>query len=323
MKTTTLNINFSVRNVHSDFMVSREAIGISKRTYKTYEFTLEKFYRWLESQGIYSVSEAFTTRNINGFLAYLRDKDNKGKPLSDRYIHIFARVIKTLVRFAYEENYISEPVRFKMPPVRKTKLLYIDSNDVPRVLEACRSTRDLALITLSLASGLRMSEVIALNWENLSLNEGKITVLQGKGKKYRVCMVDKGTLRILIRYHNELRMIDEDFISPSSPLIQSDENHRLRVGGMRSLIDRISNRAGIKFTAHALRRTFARLSIKNGMGIIWLQFLMGHSNLETTRDYIQDLDVEDVEKFYLDSAPLKEIRLSKRYPPYALKKSTR
>jgi site-specific recombinase XerD len=102
MQTTTLNVTFSVRNVHSDFMVSREAIGISKRTYKTYNYTLEKFYDWLESQKIFSVNEAFTTRNINSFLAYLREKDNKGKPLSDRYIHIFARVIKTLVRFAYD-----------------------------------------------------------------------------------------------------------------------------------------------------------------------------------------------------------------------------
>ena len=102
MQTTTLNIAFSIRDVHSDFMVSREAIGISKRTYKTYDFTLEKFYKWLEDQEVHAVSEALTTRNINGFLAYLRGKDNHGKPLSDRYIHIFARVIKTLVRFSYD-----------------------------------------------------------------------------------------------------------------------------------------------------------------------------------------------------------------------------
>jgi integrase len=311
MQTTKIKLSVSVRSVHSDFMVSREAIGISHRTYKTYDFTLEKFYAWLDIERVYEVGEAFTTKNINGFLAYLRGRENKGKPLSDRYIHIFARVIKTLVRFAYEEHYINSPVQFKMPPIRKTKLLYLDANDIPKVLEACNSNRDLALVTLAIASGLILSEINSLNWGDINLKDVNIIVLLGKGGKFRVCMVDKGTLRFLIRYHNELRSINEDFVGLSSPAIQTDENMRLKAGGLRSLIDRISRKSGVKFTAHALRRAFARLSIKNGMDIIWLQFLMGHSNLETTRDYVQDLDVEDVEKFYLDSAPLRDFDFRK------------
>lgn len=140
---------------------------------------------------------------------------------------------------------------------------------------------------------------------------GSTIVLLGKGGKFRVCMVDKGTLRFLIRYHNELRAISEDLVAVSSPAIQTDDNMRLKACGLRALIHRISKKSGVKFTAHALRRAFARLSIKNGMDIIWLQFLMGHSNLETTRDYVQDLDVEDVEKFYLDLAPLRDFKFKK------------
>ena len=115
---TSLELLFTIRDVHQDFMVSREAIGISKRTYKTYEWSLEKFYAWLEGQGIYSAKEALTTKNFSGFLAHLRGRTTgTGKPLSDRYIHIFARTIKTLSRFAYEEKYIPELPAFKMPPL--------------------------------------------------------------------------------------------------------------------------------------------------------------------------------------------------------------
>lgn len=306
---TSLNVSFTIRDTHQDFMVSREAIGISKRTYKTYEWSLEKFYLWLEGQGIHSAKEAFTTKNISGFLAHLRGLTTRtGKPRSDRYIHIFARVIKTLTRFAYEEKYILEPVRFKMPPIRKTKLLYIDVADIPKVLKACNSTRDLALLNLAIASGLRLSEIIALDWRHISLSDGKIVVLEGKGKKYRVVIVDKGTLRILIRYHNELRALSEDFVAPDSPIIQTDEHTRLKPYGLRSIMNRISARSGVKFTAHALRRTFARMSVKNGMDVLWLQFLLGHTNLETTRDYIQDLDTEDVDRFYQEHAPLRDIK---------------
>jgi integrase/recombinase XerD len=75
--------------------------------------------------------------------------------------------------------------------------------------------------------------------------------------------------------------------------------------GIRSIFVRLAEKSGIHFSAHALRRTFAKMAIKNEMDIIWLQTLMGHTNLETTRDYVQGLDNEDVEKVYQEHAPLK------------------
>jgi integrase/recombinase XerD len=306
---TSLELLFTFRDVHQDFMVSREAIGISKRTYKTYEWSLEKFYTWLEEHGIYSARDALTTKNISGFLAYLRGRTTgTGRSLSDRYIHIFARTIKTLSRFAYEEKYIPALPTFKMPTIRKNRLLYVDVNDVPKVLDACNSIRDLALLNLAIASGLRLSEIISLNWGHISLKDGKITVLHGKGDKYRVCMVDKGTLRILIRYRNELKALSADFMAPDAPLIQTDEHTRLRPNGLRSIMDRLSAKSGVKMTVHALRRTFARLSVKNGMDIVWLQHLLGHENIETTKHYVGELDVDDVAKFYEVHAPLRDIK---------------
>ncbi len=195
-----------------------------------------------------------------------------------------------------------------MPPIRKHKLLYVDANDIPKVLDACYSMRDLALLNLAIASGLRLSEIIALNWEHISLKDGKITVLHGKGDKYRIGMVDKGTLRILIRYHNELKALSDDYVAPDAPLIQTDEHARMKPYGLRSIMNRLSERSGVKMTAHALRRTFARLAVKNGLDIVWLQNLMGHENIETTRHYVGELDVDDVAKFYEVHAPLRDIK---------------
>jgi integrase/recombinase XerD len=250
-----------------------------------------------------------TNKNISGFLAYLRGRTTStGKSLSDRYIHIFARTIKTIARFSYEEKYIPELPTFKMPAIRRKRLLYLDVNDIPKVLDACTSTRDLALLNLAIASGLRLSEIISLDWQHISLRDGKLIVLHDKGDKYRVCMVDKGTLRILIRYHNELKALNEDFVALDAPLIQTDEHTRLKPNGVRSIMDRLSTRNGVKMTAHALRRTFARLSVKNGMDIVWLQHLLGHENIETTKHYVGELDVEDVAKFYEVHAPLRDIK---------------
>ena len=105
-------------------MISREAIGVSPRTYKWYEYNLGKYYQWLKSQELHSINDAANVKNINGFLAHLRNskpvtksgEEVEGRStLSDRYIHGYARTIRTLLRFAYEEHYIAEPVKFKAP----------------------------------------------------------------------------------------------------------------------------------------------------------------------------------------------------------------
>jgi len=225
--------------------------------------------------------EALETKTLNHFILCLRESTTKaGKPFSDRYINLYARSVKTFFRFCYEEKYISELPNFKMPKIRKAKLLQLDQNQIPLVMGACDTNRDLAIMSLAIASGLRQSELISLNWGNINLRTGRIEVLEGKGKKYRITKVDKQTLRVIIKYHNELKSLDSDFVLPDSPLFQTDENKRIKTFGLRSIMNRISTKAGVKFTAHALRRTFAKMAVKNGMDIIWLQELMGHSQLE-------------------------------------------
>jgi integrase len=64
--------------------------------------------------------------------------------------------------------------------------------------------------------------------------------------------------------------------------------------GVRSIIVRLSEKSGIRFSPHSLRRSFAKLSIKAGMNIVFLQSLMGHTHIDTTRKYIQKLDDTEI-----------------------------
>jgi len=313
---TSLILAFTIRDVHQDFMISREAIGVSPQTNKWYEYHLNRYYSWLEAQGNHSMSDAASVRNINGFLAHLRNSkpgNKKGKTgtnqttLSDRYIHAYARTIRTLMKFAFEEHYIEQPVKFKMPPIRKNKLPVLDEDGITKLLENTRSIHDVAVITLAIASGMRLAEIVALDWGEVDLKKGRIDVLEGKGKKYRIVVIDKETLRILIKYHYELKAQGLELVDAATPVIQTDEHTRMTPMGLRSVFVRLSEKTGISFPAHALRRTFAKMAIKNGRDIIWLQALMGHANIETTRDYVQGLDIDDVDKSYQEHAPLKGI----------------
>lgn len=308
---TPTTFNFSIEDVHNDFMVSREALGVTDRTYNWYQRNLGKYYSFLGAKGLNSISEACENKNINAFLASFRNQKFKGRELSDKYIHGFARCIKTLTRFAYEEKYISDLPKMKMPTIRKKKLPVLNFEEIQKLMDAAINTRDLALITLAISTGMRRDEIVNLNWGEVNLRKGKIDILEGKGKKYRFVFVDKQTLRVLIKHHTELSMIDTSLVSVDSPVIQTDEHQRIKPMGVRSIFIRLSSKSGVKFSAHALRRTFAKMAIKNGMDIIYLQSLMGHANLETTRDYVQDLDDEDIEKAYFESSPMKGIKYKK------------
>ena len=97
-------------------------------------------------------------------------------------------------------------------------------------------------------------------------------------------MVGISTRRALLNYRNEADSQD------SKPLFQTITGGRFTPAGLRSWVLRIGKRAKIHVTPHALRRTFATLSLRAGMDIFQLQALMGHSSLEMTRHYVTLLD---------------------------------
>jgi len=104
----------------------------------------------------------------------------------------------------------------------------------------------------------------------------------------------------LLAYGREVSHKDSD------PLFQARGGNRLTPGGLRSALLRIGKKAGIHISPHALRRTFATLSLKAGMNLIYLQGLLGHSSIEMTRRYVQTLD-EDLLKAHQEHGPIDSI----------------
>ena len=78
--------------------------------------------------------------------AYLAELDSKG--LNDSTINGHARAVKTLVRFLYKEKYIPEQITFDMPSIDKKRLLVLSADDLQRVITACRTPRDKAIVLL-------------------------------------------------------------------------------------------------------------------------------------------------------------------------------
>jgi integrase/recombinase XerD len=267
----------------TDFMLSRQAMYCSPRTLAWYKFTLGKVMEWFGENGITCPGDIHTF-HIRSFLAELVMRG-----LSDSYINGYARAIRTLLRFFFVEEYMSVPVTFPMPLIARKRLLVLSADDVNKLLAACRTPRDKALIMLMVDTGLRRGELCNLNWGDVDIAGGLVRVEKGKGGKARSVVIGIATRRTLLKYRRTpLPKMDQ-------PLFQTRAGDRLSYNGLRSILLRVGKLAGIKVTPHALRRTFATLSLRAGMNLLHLQGLLGHSTLEMTRSYVQMVDEDLVE----------------------------
>jgi len=270
--------SYALSDAYTDFILSRQAMLCSPRTISWYSFTLGKVLDWLVENGVTTPDE-IQARHIR---AYLSEMAVRG--MSDSYINNHARAIRTLLRFLHKEKYLQEEVTFQMPTIAEKRLPVLSGEDVKQLVAACRAPRDKALILLMVDTGLRRAEVCALNWDDVDIASGLVRVVRGKGGKARSVVVGVTTRRALLAYRRQLNP-DAD-----QPLFQTKQGGRLTGNGLRSLLLRLGERAGIEVSPHALRRTFATMSLRAGMNLLHLQGLLGHSTIEMTRRYVQMLD---------------------------------
>jgi integrase/recombinase XerD len=280
-----------LQDAYTDFILSRQAMMCTTRTMQFYEFTLGKIFEWLERNDVHEPNQ-ITSRHARALLGEMVSKG-----YSDSYIHIYARVLRTFTRFLLKEKYIYQPIEFEMPKLGRKRLLVFDKDEVQQIINSCQTKRDKAFILLMVDSGLRQAEVISLNWGDVDISSGIVRVEKGKGRKARSVVIGAHTRRALLRYKGE---VDS---SENKPLLQTKSGERFTTSGLRSWILRISNIAKIHISAHALRRTFATLSLRAGMNVLQLQGLLGHSSLEMTRHYVELLD-EDLVKAHQEHGPV-------------------
>ena len=271
-----------MQDAFTDFWLSRQALLVTPGTLRFYHFTAARFVSWLESQGITDPSEV-TARYVRAYLAELAPS------LADSTLHGHARAIKTLLRFWHGEGYTPQAVKFDMPKIADKKLPVLDSEDLKRVLTACSTPRDKALVMFLADTGVRRAELLSLKWADLDMSTGAIRILKGKGNKYRVVFCGAKTRRALLKYRRSTE--------------QDERIFPLKTGGLRSALVRISRRAGIHVTPHALRRTFATLALRTGMSIAHVSSLLGHAEISTTQIYLRLL-VDDLQEAHKKNSPI-------------------
>ena len=260
--------------------------GSSENTREAYSRDLRKYFTFLQKHSV-SDLEQIKESDVVQFRAWLK---NQG--ISDRSIAQYLSAVKGFHRFICEEG-ISEKdptskletskMGMSLPEVMSFEEveLLLDQPD----LSAPIGLRDKAMLETLYASGLRVSELIALRLSHLNTDKGFVRCF-GKGEKERVVPLGKSALHFIARYVDESRYI----------LLKNQYSEHLFVSRLGKSMTRQScwkiikkylKKAGLSphISPHTLRHSFATHLLEHGVDLRSLQLMLGHSDISTTQVY--------------------------------------
>ena len=245
-----------------------------------------------------------------GYLAGLARPPRPLRPASHRRK---AAAIRAFYRFAFAEELIERDIAGLLDLPRPARRLP-DTLDLPQV-EALltapvsnepRGIRDRALLELLYAAGLRISEALGLDRQDLSLEGGFVRVI-GKGDKERMVPVGDVALDALGRYIEDVRpaWIGDDAALPrGGPIFVSARGQRLgRMAAWRIVQDAAATAQLVgHVTPHTLRHSFATHLLEGGADLRVVQELLGHASITTTQLYTH-LTGERIRQVYARAHP--------------------
>jgi integrase/recombinase XerC/integrase/recombinase XerD len=267
--------------------------GKTAKTMRGYEEKLSRFVRWFNS----SVGE-LTLERAREFVAALQatekwcdqpSKRKAGVKVSPQTVANHVRVMKAFASWLYEEGYKQENVlaRLVLPRVPSKVIEVLTDEEIGRLLAAVKpkddmALRDLGILVLFLDTGLRLSELLALQLDDLHFAEQWLKVM-GKGQKERVVPYGARTSQILTRYIQQGRY--DPLGRPE--LFLGIDGEPASANTIKMLFTRLKNRSGIqRLHPHLLRHTFATSYLVAGGDVFTLQNILGHTTLEMTRRYV-------------------------------------
>jgi site-specific recombinase XerD len=277
------------------FLQDRDTRQLSPRTIQFYSDELMQWHDWVEDQGPALITTV-TTKLLRSWFLHLATRRNKGG------VHANYRALRAFLRWVWEENEFDHrnPIeRVHLTYPRPDPLPPMPLDDLREILKTCEKKselgdRDRALLLVLLDTGCRANELLSIHVGDISLGNGAIRIVHGKGDKSRSAYMGRKSRREVRKY---LRHRADD--SPESPLWATTQGTRLSYAGLRSMVRRRAAKAGVPAPPlHSFRRAFALTSLRNGMDIYSLQRLMGHSDLTMLRRYLRltDMDLQEAHR---------------------------
>ena len=262
---------------------------LSDNTLQSYKRDLKQFRKFLES---YSLHYNKVTEDDMDF--YIKELQDKGKKASSISRSIAS--IRSFYQFVLKRKKvkIDPTANIKSPKIEKRVPSVLSSKEVELLLDQpkdvdLKGTRDKAMLEFAYATGMRVTEIISLDIDNVNLEEGYVTCKSGN--KQRTIPLGTMALNALKEYIEDARDIlikDEN----QKALFVNVNGGRLTRQGFWKIIKYYKEQAHITkdITPHVLRHSFATHLLQNGADLKAIQMMLGHSDISSTQVYMQFQD---------------------------------
>jgi len=252
-----IDVVFNLRDLETELRLR----GFSDRTISNY-----KHYNQLFLDFTKKMPDEIYEYDIKEFMAHLIS-DQKMKPAT-------VNLARCSLKFYYTEV-LQKNIFTRIRTVKNEKKLpvVLSKDDIKKLLSTIKNNRNRLMVELMYSAGLRVSEVVNLNINDLDLNEKIGIVKSGKGKKDRLIILSERFIKNLQKYI-EKHNIDDKIFPVTKRYVQK-------------VVSQSAKKAGIKkrVFCHALRSSFATHLLEEGIDIRVIQELLGHANLSTTERY--------------------------------------
>ncbi|MFQ5850801.1 MAG: tyrosine recombinase XerC [Candidatus Binatia bacterium] len=271
----------------------RDERNLSPHTLRNYLSDLRQFHRFLREEGVcqewvdskaLQLVDAHLVRAYLGTLARVVRKSSLGRKLA---------ALKGFFGYLLRERYLQRDPLLGLgsPKQEKPLVTFLSVDDIFRLLDGVHGLgalqiRDRAILEVLYSTGVRVSELVGLDWADVDFQLGIIRVI-GKGSKERIVPIGEVALGVLHDYAMEQK---KRWGRPSkglTPIFLNRVGRRITTRSVARIVEKRLRAVGIPVRTgpHGLRHTFATHLLNSGADLRAIQELLGHASLSTTQRY--------------------------------------
>lgn len=270
--------------------------NLSRLTIRDYKHYLERFCNWLEDVKISDLRD-FHLHELKKYRVYLSQfvgMDNRTLSRTTQAYHIIS--LRSFFKWLIKNDLpVLSPEKIDLPKGESRSMKFLTVDQVRRLLgqplmSSKTGLRDKAMLELMFSTGLRVSEVVSLNREQVDTKRKEFGVI-GKGRKPRVVFLSDDSANWIEKYLDSR----DDFWTPvfiryskkKADITSDGSEMRLTSRSVQRIVDKYCRKAHlpIKITPHGIRHSFATDLLINGAGLRDVQEMLGHKNISTTQIY--------------------------------------
>jgi len=271
--------------------------GCSPLTIREYRHYLQRFHNWLTENSPATKPEEINLeliRRYRLYLAHLRTRDGLPLQRATQSYHIVA--LRAFLRYLLVQRDIPtlSPDKVELPRQSSRSIAFLNPEQVERLLNSPQISniiglRDKAILETLFSTGLRVSELVSLNSDQIDLERKEFGV-KGKGNKLRVVFLSDAAAQWIKRYLQARQDHFKPLFIRHSGRVDARKNGekmRLTARSIQNIVAKYAKRSGlpIEATPHTLRHSFATDLLIRGADIRSVQEMLGHESIRTTQVY--------------------------------------